>query len=233
MIHPNRHRPLSDVVHERLRDMLTSGEFPQGARLPGEHALAERLAVSRPVLRQALARLQAEGRVESRKGSGTVVRNIGPPPLSLSYGALSSIPDVRSFLEFRCGLESEMAARAAACRDPSARAALRHAAGALEAEASAGRPAVEEDIAFHLAIARASGNRFFVATLAALSEQTRFSIRLTRELCTLASAERLAEMQAEHDRILAAIEAGDVAAAHAAMAAHLQGGIRRLFGQTD
>ncbi|MDJ0386840.1 FCD domain-containing protein [Roseomonas sp. E05] len=232
--HPGANRPLSDTIHARLLEMLGSPEFPPGARLPGEHALAERFAVSRPVLRQALARLQAAGRIETRKGSGTFVRDsAAPPPLRLVYGPLSSIPDVRSFLEFRCGLESEMAARAAACRDPAARAALRQAAQALEAEGSTGRPAIEEDIAFHLAIARASGNRFFLATLAALAEQTRFSIRLTRELCTLPSRERFAEMQAEHDRILSAIEAGDAAAAHAAMAAHLRGGIRRLFGQAD
>ncbi|HWL80175.1 MAG TPA: FCD domain-containing protein [Roseomonas sp.] len=227
-------RPLSDAVHARLLEMLGSGEFPQGARLPGEHALAGRFAVSRPVLRQALARLQAEGRIETRKGSGTFVREAAAsPPLSLAYEPLSSIPDVRSFLEFRCGLESEMAARAAAYAGPATRAALRRAAQALEAEAAAGRPAIEEDIAFHLAIARASGNRFFVATLAALAEQMRFSIRLTRELCTLPSAARFAEMQAEHDRILAAIESGDAAAAHSAMAAHLRGGIRRLFGQAN
>ncbi|MXP65520.1 FadR family transcriptional regulator [Roseomonas sp. M0104] len=244
MSHHDAGRPLSEAVHARLLDMLASGEFPRGSRLPGEHALAGRFAVSRPVLRQALARLQAEGRIETRKGSGTFVREAAvreaamreaaaSPPLSLAYGPLNSIPDVRSFLEFRCGLESEMAARAALCADSAARAALRRAARALEAEAAAGRPAIEEDIAFHLAIAHASGNRFFAATLAALSEQTRFSIRLTRELCTLPSTARFAEMRAEHDRILAAVEAGDAAAAHAAMAAHLRGGIRRLFGQAD
>ena len=228
---PEAARSLSDSVYDRLLEMLGSEAFPQGSRLPGEHALAERFTVSRPVLRQALARLQAEGRVEARKGSGTFVRHAAPPPLRLAYGPLSSIPDVRSFLEFRCSLESEMAAHAAARHDPDALAALRRAHAALEAESAAGRPGIEEDIALHIAIAEASGNRFFLATLAALSEQTRFSIRLTRELCALSPPDRLAEMRAEHERILGAIAAGDAAAAHAAMAAHLQGGIRRLFGQ--
>jgi len=230
MTTPDASRPLSESVYARLLEMLGSDAFPQGTRLPGEHALAERFAVSRPVLRQALARLQAEGRIEARRGSGTFVRHAAPPPLNLAYGPLSSIPDVRSFLEFRCSLESEMAAHAAARREPEALAALRRAYAVLEAETAAGRPGIEEDIALHLAIAQASGNRFFLATLAALSEHTRFSIRLTRELCALSPPDRLAEMRTEHERILTAIEAGDSAAAHGAMAAHLRGGIRRLFG---
>ncbi|MFC4166306.1 FadR/GntR family transcriptional regulator [Teichococcus aestuarii] len=222
---------LSDTVYARLTELLGTEAFPEGARLPGENELARRFAVSRPVLRQALARLRAEGRLESRKGSGTYVRQVALPALPpIGFGPLGNIPDVRAFLEFRCGVESAMAAEAARRDDAAALRHLARARDALAAETHAGRPSIEADIAFHQAVAEASGNRFFVAVMAALAEQTRFSIRLTRELSDTPDAERFATIRREHGRIAEAILAGDAEAAGAAMAEHLRGGILRLFG---
>jgi GntR family transcriptional repressor for pyruvate dehydrogenase complex len=209
-------RPLSHEVYDRLRDLLGSESFPRDSRLPAEGELARRFAVSRPVLRQALARLRAEGHVVSRKGSGSFVRE-PPRPASPSFGPLHSIPDMRAFLEFRCSVESEVAAHAARRADPEAITAICQAA-------------LETDVAFHHAIALASGNRFFLATLEAFREQMILGIRLTRELAGLPSADRRPEISREHACIAAAIEARDPDAARKAMADHLHGGIRRLFG---
>jgi DNA-binding FadR family transcriptional regulator len=226
-----RHRrSLSEEVYDRLRELLASQAFPPNARLPAEEELARRFLVSRPVLRQALARLRAEGHVYSRKGSGTYVREISRPPL-ISFGPLHSIPDVQSFLEFRCSVEGEMAALAARRADAGAIAEVEHARKRVEHEVATGQPALDADVLFHLAIARASGNRFFVATLEALTEQMKFGIRLTRELSDRPASERFAEIGREHARISAALESGDAEAARKAMTDHLRGGIRRLFGQ--
>ncbi|WBV45198.1 FadR/GntR family transcriptional regulator [Pseudoroseomonas cervicalis] len=226
-------RSLSDTAYDRLVEWLDGDGFPDGTRLPGENALARRLSVSRPVLRQALARLRAEGRLEARKGSGTYVRRVEPPALPpIVFGPLGNIPDVRAFLEFRCGLESAMAAEAARRADPAGLARLSAALAALQAETEAGGGggSIEADIAFHQAVAEASGNRFFLAVMQALVEQTRFGIRLTRELSDMPEAERFATLRREHGRVAAAILAGDAMAAQAAMQAHLRNGIQRLFG---
>lgn len=220
---------LGDEVYDQLCAMLGSGAWLKDSRLPSEQALARRFAVSRPILRQALARLRAEGRVQSRKGSGTYVREVGPPA-GLAYEPLGNIPEVRGFLEFRCVIESEMAARAAGCTDAAALAGLRAAQARLEAALAAGAPGVAEDIAFHLAVGRACGNRFFLATLEALGEQMGFGIRLTRELAPRPVPDRVPLLIAEHARIGAAIAAGRAEAAQAAMQEHLTNGIRRLFG---
>lgn len=222
-------RPLSDEVYDRLRDLLGSGSFPRDARLPAEEELARRFAVSRPVLRQALARLRAEGHLVSRKGSGSFVRE-PPRPSSPEFGPLHSIPDMRAFLEFRCSVESEVAAHAARRADPEAIAAIHRARRGLEEEVARGGAALEADVAFHQAIALASGNRFFLATLEAFREQMIFGIRLTRELAGLPSVARRAKISREHACIAEAIEAGDEDAARGAMSDHLHGGIRRLFG---
>lgn len=222
-------RPLSHEVYDRLRDLLGSESFARDSRLPAEGELARRFAVSRPVLRQALARLRAEGHVVSRKGSGSFVRE-PPRPASPSFGPLHSIPDMRAFLEFRCSVESEVAAHAARRADPEAITAICQARQHLEEEVARGGAALETDVAFHRAIALASGNRFFLATLEAFREQMILGIRLTRELAGLPSADRRPEISREHACIAAAIEARDPDAARKAMADHLHGGIRRLFG---
>ncbi|MBP0495439.1 FadR/GntR family transcriptional regulator [Pararoseomonas indoligenes] len=218
-------RPLADEVYERLQDLLGSESFPRDSRLPAELDLARRFAVSRPVLRQALARLREEGHVVSRKGSGSYVR-APTRPAAPGFGPLHSIPDMRGFLEFRCSLESEVAAHAARRADPAAVAAIRQALLRLEEDPAA----LEADVAFHHAIARATGNRFFLTTLEAFREQMISGIRLTRELAGRPEGDRRPEIAREHARIAEAIAAADEQAARQAMADHLHGGIRRLFG---
>jgi len=69
-------------------------------------------------------------------------------------------------------------------------------------------------------------------TMTALMSQTRFSINLVRGLSAdRPNTPRLAQVCREHASIEAAIAAGDADAARQAMAAHLQGGIARLFGK--
>jgi GntR family transcriptional regulator, transcriptional repressor for pyruvate dehydrogenase complex len=224
-------RPLSYQVYENLLAWLGTEGYGSNVRLPSEQSLAQRFAVSRPVLRQALFRLRAEGYIYSRKGSGSFVRAPIEPTPAIVLESLHSIPDVRSFLEFRCLLEGEIAALAAARMTPAEFAQIDRPRRAIDAALAAGQPAIEEDIAFHEAIARASGNRFFSLTLAAVAEQTRFSIRLTRELSNRLASDRHAEVAREHAAICIAIERKDSAAARKAMTAHLEGGIKRLFGQ--
>jgi len=221
---------LSDDVYDRLCELLGTGAHAPGTRLPSEDALAQRFAVSRPVLRQALSRMRADGHIVSRKGSGSFVRVPASPAPVISFGPLNNIPDVRSFLEYRCSVEGEMAACAASRRAADEFADILRWESAIQGAAAAGRPAIEEDIGFHGAIARASGNRFFVLTLAALAEQIRFGIRLIRELSDRPVADRFSEVAREHAAISAAIGSGDTDEARIAMTSHLRGGIRRLFG---
>lgn len=222
--------PLSTITHRQLVEWLAAEGLAPGTRLPAEHVLAARFAVSRPVLRQALGRLRAEGLVYSRKGSGTFVQATSEAVLPTAYAALGNIPDVRSFLEFRCGVEGEMAAAAAACRTADDLTAIEHCRRAVEAETAAGRPGIEQDVTLHAAIARASKNRFYVETLTSLAEQIRFSIRLTRELTTQPTSERADELRCEHARLCNAITARVPDEARHAMHAHLRGGLARLFG---
>ncbi|WP_143220546.1 MULTISPECIES: FadR/GntR family transcriptional regulator [unclassified Achromobacter] len=220
--------PLSDFAYKQVLTMVEAMTPEQ--RLPSEDDLSRQLGVSRPVLRQALARLRTEGWVYARRGAGNFV---GEPPAlqSATFGPLHSIPDVRSFLEFRCLLEAESAACAARCGDPNLRDEITRRRRQLESALAHGELGVEEDIAFHAAIAAASGNRFFSLTMNALAEQTRVSIRLIRELSPQPMVRRSVDVRNEHRAIDDAIQAGDADAAREAMLSHLRGGLTRLFGR--
>ena len=68
-----RQRSLSDVAYEQILADIMDGVFAENARLPAEGALAERFGISRPVVREALARLRDDGLIVSRQGSGSYV----------------------------------------------------------------------------------------------------------------------------------------------------------------
>lgn len=219
---------LTDTVYASVRKLIQDNKLSAGDRLPGEHALAARFAVSRPVVRQALARLRAEGRVTATHGAGHFVGE-EPEAKAVDYGPIQGIPDVRSFMEFRCILEGESAALAAQCRDSKLRAAITAQRKAMDAAALRGESGVEEDIAFHSAIATASENRYLIQTIGALMQPTRIAIRVVRELSPQPLIQRWRDVRAEHLQIDEAIAARDHAAARDAMTQHLRGGISRLF----
>ncbi len=66
---------LVDAVFRRLRDAILVGELPAGGRVPAERTLVQRFGVSRPVVRQALARLEHAGLVRVQQGAATTVRD--------------------------------------------------------------------------------------------------------------------------------------------------------------
>ena len=68
-----RPQSLADEAHRQLLLQLEMNLWRAGDKLPPEKALAESLGVSRPIVREALARLKADGRIESRQGSGAFV----------------------------------------------------------------------------------------------------------------------------------------------------------------
>jgi GntR family transcriptional regulator len=90
-------QPLADgkarQVYLVLRDRITSGAMPYGAKLPPEPALAETHGVARITVRRALARLAAEGLVERRPSAGTRVtfERTAPPVVADIADMLASL----------------------------------------------------------------------------------------------------------------------------------------------
>ena len=95
-------------VADQIRQLITSGDFPPGSRLPGERELAKRFDVSRVTVREAEIALQARGYLSIKTGSGVHV-------LSPAAQEAQSLPHISPFelTEARLLFESEAAALAA------------------------------------------------------------------------------------------------------------------------
>lgn len=75
MISPNSSTPLYTQVKERLKDLIQSGKYPEGSKLPSEKELCEKYHVSRITVRKAIEQLETSGMIYSVHGKGTFVKN--------------------------------------------------------------------------------------------------------------------------------------------------------------
>lgn len=216
---------LGDLVYAKIAGRIRSGEYPIDTKLPTENEFAEMLGVSRPVVREALARLRDAGAVVSRRGSGTYVQR--KPEVSRE-APLTSIADMRRCLEFRISLEGE-AAYHAAIGKVADREDLTLAIAQLRRDLESGKLEAEHDFAFHYAIAKASGNRFFFGAMADLRHSIITAMGITPSFMTERTPERLGLLHGEHVAVYDAIVANDPEAARAAMRTHLTNAMRRVF----
>jgi DNA-binding FadR family transcriptional regulator len=219
---------LSAGIYQSILESIVTGEFAVDARLPSETELSRRFGASRPVVREALARLRDDGVVVSRRGSGSYVKR-RPDTAVLRFVPVGSIADIQRCFEFRVGLEGAAAALAAERWEPSDLAEIKAALAALEDSIRDGRLGTEEDERFHMAVARATRNGYYVSVQASLQPHIVFGMNLTRNLSLLRAAERLRLVQDEHIAIVTAIEARDGSRARTAMAAHIENARRRMF----
>jgi GntR family transcriptional repressor for pyruvate dehydrogenase complex len=220
---------LTQGIIERLASEILSGRLAPGARLPTEQAMVDAMGVSRTVVREAVAALRADGLVETRQGAGAFVsRDLHRRPYRLDTNEVRSIAEVLNVMELRTGVEVEAAGMAAERITGASRQSIERALNALDAALRRGEAAVDEDFAFHLAIARAAGNPQFARFLEFLGHFLipRQSIRIGLQQPQPLRA-YLERIQVEHRHIFEAIRSGDAAAARRSMRKHLMRSRRR------
>lgn len=219
---------LADRVYDRLLEDIISGVYALNSRLPPEEQLASEVGVSRPVLRNALARLRDDGIVTSQRGSGNYVAR-RPNQSVVDFVPLGSITDIQRCYEFRIDVESSAAAWAARRRSDSDLEAMETAYAQIDSSYAIQDLGVDADRALHEAVAHATRNQNYISVLAALSQQISFGMRLSRSLTLVAPPERNALVQAEHRTLIDAIRKQDPEAATKAMHTHLTQAWERMF----
>jgi GntR family transcriptional repressor for pyruvate dehydrogenase complex len=220
---------LADSVTELLLGKIRSGEFAVGDCLPSEAALAQRFSVSRTVIREAVSRLKAEGLVATHQGKGTLV-------LETTHSARfridtddGSIQAVLRVMELRLGLEAEVAGLAAERRTIAQNAVIQRALGSIDEAVAAGRDGVDEDVAFHNAIADATGNPLYTALLDFLRQFLREAVTLGR-MSEPGFGEIGTQLRNEHSAVAEAISRQDVEAARTSARHHIANVAARIRG---
>ncbi len=227
-------RQLSDYIYESILEKLISGELVEGVKLPTENELARLFQVSRPTVRQALSRLQADDLVVSRKGSGNYVsRRPSTSLLNLNPGE-GAISEMLKSHELRIALEGDAAALAAARRSAAELAKMKE---ALELQANAATVSRQDvsraDAMFHETIAEATRNHLFVDVNRSLTEAARNSWVIWTELSTQDYGDMVATVVGEHRKVYDAIVRQDPDRARTAMRAHLSTAVDRMLGAAD
>ncbi len=211
-------RPASLVerVCQQLAELIRGASTEEERWLPGERSLAEKLGVSRTVVREATKRLEQQGMLEIQHGTGIKIVDRLHRPLNDSLTLL--IPDMADRLqqlnEARLSIEPDAAASAARRATKEQIKTMRRIQTQLE-KAPDNAAAIEADIAAHHAIADASGNLIYRLILDSLAE-----IGVTSRLRTIGRIGKKTAIE-HHAAILEAIERRDPEAARAAMRTHI------------
>jgi DNA-binding GntR family transcriptional regulator len=205
---------VADRVYGVLHERIIGGELEGGSRVHQEN-ISEELGVSRTPVREALARLAAEGLVEFLPNRGARVAEVALEDMRISY-------------EARLAVEP-LAARFAAERRTADD--LKRMAGALadQRRARSTRATYNAIRGFHMALIAASANPLLVRFAGSL-----WSGRIGLHVFLRQADQAALDADAgEHDEILGAIEAGDGEVAERLMREHIAISLERLIASRD
>lgn len=173
-VKPKSAKKLSQKIVDTLIENIQSGQLPVGKKLPTELELIEKFEVSRSVIREVITELRSLGFVETRHGIGTFVKeNLPEQSFLLSTANLETINDVIALLELRMSLESEAVFLACERRTVQHLEKMHAALNDFESHITSHENdgTVKADFDFHIAIAEASENQYFVDFLKYLGDK--------------------------------------------------------------
>ena len=206
---------LSDQVAQDIIMMVENGELKPGDKLPTETVLAEKLGISRGILREALMILQYKGYISRKPKDGTYIREL-PESNSINDSLINSFKQAtyKDLIEMREALEQkivELAVKNATDRD------IEEVEAFLESIDSNGEKNSMSDHDFHLRLAQLSKNILL----------TNFIDIYYDLICELGESsfknneKRKAEVLEEHKKIISAIKARNVEEAKKEILRHL------------
>jgi DNA-binding FadR family transcriptional regulator len=220
---------LTDALFAKFEARIVSGEMPAGSRFPSQKEIAESEKVSRTVVREAVARLEAHGFAVSRRGSGVYVpETVRYRAFQVTRDELSELSDVVKLLEMRLAIETEMAALAASRRTTADIAAMRAALRRMAEVSEDSAASAEADSEFHMTIAKATQNPYYLRLIDFLG------VRLVpprhlylRDQPPRAQKAYVEKVHLEHESIIDAIVRMDPARARNAARRHMQESLYR------
>ena len=165
-----------NTLFKGIRELINYKNLEPGDKLPSERMLSEKFGLSRNNVREAIQKLEFYGILKSIPQSGTFVANIGVIAMNGMVDEILMLnePDFKSLVETRILLELKTAGLAASRRTEEDLVNMKECLDAFIAKVVSGEDAVQEDLLFHLAISKASGN----------STMTTLMLRITPEIIT-------------------------------------------------
>jgi len=211
-------------IADKIEELIQSGQYAPGSRLPPERELAEKFGVSRPTIREAIIALEVMQLVEVKTSSGVYVLNKSVKDSSASESSISAF----ELTQARALIEGEAAALAAKTITPEELAKIEQTLVAMEA----GIDADQADRDFHYLISAATRNNAMLNTIKQFwaIRDSQPEIKLAyQSICKQSDYVR----SEEHRAIFNALKEGDSQAARTAMHAHFNRLINSLIEATE
>ena len=151
---------IQNSIIRKIKELINYKNLEPGDKLPSERMLSDKFEVSRSNVREAIQKLEFYGILKSIPQSGTFVANIGVVAMNgmIDYILILESPSFKSLVETRILLELKTVRLASLRRTKEDLKLIKEALDAYEKKVKSGEDAVQEDLLFHLAIAKASGN---------------------------------------------------------------------------
>ena len=217
---------LTERVIQQMRAEIADGTFPVGTRLPTGKQLSERYGVSAAVIREVSEHLRSLGMIESRQGLGsTVLSRVSDSGFRLAGNADAT--DLAAIFELRIDLEGAAAAMAARHRTEQDVSRMGALLDTLAAQLDDPDHGVEPDIQFHIAVAMATHNPYYLQLLQYMNLQLHHAIRTAR-VNSSQQPGLPAQVHGEHVALFDAIRARNPELARQRATEHLRSAAARL-----
>ncbi|MDC7677272.1 FadR/GntR family transcriptional regulator [Asticcacaulis machinosus] len=213
----------TQAIVQTLGTAIVTGQY-DGQPFPSEKALCEQFAAARTIVREAVKMLAAKGLITSRPRQGIRIASeddwnlFDTDVLSWLLERRFSPELLLDFMEMRLAVEPSAAALAATHASDAQKAAIREAVERMYAASRGEEDDLRADVAFHVAVLEASGNRFFKQTRVMIATALTISIRYTNRVKGVAHASAQ-----DHDTVARAILRGEPVLARTAMHNLLEG----------
>jgi GntR family transcriptional repressor for pyruvate dehydrogenase complex len=209
---------ITELVVQRIKDLLGRGELKAGSRLPPERELADMLHISRPSLRTALKALSVMGVIHAKPGAGTYIAKSLPEVFTepMHFMTLINNTSIDELFEARLIIEAGLAELAAERATEADIAALNEELEGMRASIGDPEEFLKHDVRFHQVMARAADNKLMSGVMDTVG-QLIFHIR--RE--NIAQANDLDEAVEWHEKIITAMRKHDPKRAKETLSAHL------------
>ncbi|WP_343209304.1 FadR/GntR family transcriptional regulator [Anaerolentibacter hominis] len=209
------HKNITEQVVDYLKENIVNGMWKQGERISSENVLTEELQVSRASVRYAIQHLVAVGVLESFQGKGTFVKSIPVEDILTKIDKMYVNSDMEQLLEFRVMIEVESCRLAARRITKEGLNELKIRLVNMMTSMHDKETFIHEDMEFHHAILRATGNRMIARSMELINREVTVQHQLFN------TRDKMDQAIMYHRDILAALEAGDGEAAAKHMSDHL------------
>ncbi|MFJ5964526.1 FadR/GntR family transcriptional regulator [Bacillus sp. NPDC093026] len=223
-------KKIYEEIADAIAESIRTGDLLPGEKLDSVQALSESFRVSRSAVREALSALKAIGLIEMKQGEGTYVKRFDPDQLTfcVSPAFLMKQKDVAQLLEVRSMIETGVVKKAALLRTDDDLDRLREALEQMKQAEVQQEIGEEADLAFHLALARASQNDLLKALMNQVSTLLVEAMRETRKVVLFSQQVSIRQLYKDHEKIYRAVIAKQPDEAEKAMMTHLEN-VERLL----